>query len=80
MACAGGALALCARCARFVDDQTPIHLAEVYDIARGVSPPRWRLSTDHPLIGEQLPIDGDGRKRPPPCWLMSNGIDGCRFT
>ena len=62
MACAGGALALCALGAPAVaDDPTPIHLAEVYDITPGVSATHEvTLSTDHPLIGEQCQSMGTG--------------------
>ena len=82
MACAGGALALCALGAPAVaDDPTPIHLAEVYDITPGVSATHEvTLSTDHPLIGEQCQSMGTGAQASSAVLVDVNGIDGCRFT
>lgn len=82
MACAGGALALCALGAPTVaDDPTPIHLAEVYDITPGVSATHEvTLSTDHPLIGEQCQSMGTGAQASSAVLVDVNGIDGCRFT
>lgn len=82
MACAGGALALCALGAPAVaDDPTPIHLAEVYDITPGVSATHEvTLSTDHPLIGEQCQSMGTGAQASSAVLVDVDGIDGCRFT